>query len=88
METSTQEHRGRPVYLVNDRIPVPDSVPDLGVEKGDEGIIRRLTFRDSVTALVEVPYSTGQTRGWISMQTMPEKKVLSYTLTGLKRPRF
>jgi hypothetical protein len=77
-----QEGSRRPIYLVNDRIPVPVDVPDLGVEKGDEGIIRELVFRDSVTALVEIPYSTGQTRGWISVQTLPEKKVLSYALEG------
>lgn len=78
MEAPTQKYSRRPIYLVNDLIAVPEAVPGLGVEKGDKGIVRELIFRDSVTALVEVPYSTGRTRGWISMQTMPEKKVLSY----------
>jgi hypothetical protein len=53
----------------------------LEVEKGDEGIVRELVLHnDSVTAFVEVSYSTGQTRGWVLVEIMPEEKVLSYTL--------
>ena len=50
---------------------------------GDEGIIRELILlNESVTAFVEVSYSTGQTRGWILVEVTPEVRVLSYTLEG------
>ena len=80
MEAPTRE-RGRPlVYEVRDLISIPEDVPALEVERGDEGIIRELVLlNDSVTAFVEVSYSTGQTRGWILVEIMPETKVLSYT---------
>ncbi len=77
----TRERGGRLVYQVHDRIPVPEDVPTLGIEKGDEGIVRELVLlNDVVTAFVEVSYSTGQTRGWVLMEIMPGEKVLSYTL--------
>jgi hypothetical protein len=31
---------------------------------------------------VKVNYSTGQTRGWVEMDVMPERKVLSYSAAG------
>jgi hypothetical protein len=68
---------------VRDLISIPEDVPDLEVERGDKGIICELVLlNDSVTAFVEVPYSTGQTRGWVLVEIMPETKVLSYTLEG------
>lgn len=71
----------RPVYQVHDRIPIPGDVPALEVKRGDEGIIRELVLHnDGVTAFVEISYSTGQTRGWVLVEIMPEEKVLSYTL--------
>ncbi|CAA9457270.1 MAG: hypothetical protein AVDCRST_MAG28-2679 [uncultured Rubrobacteraceae bacterium] len=80
MDMLTRERGGRLVYQVHDRISVPEDVPVLGVEKGDEGIIRELVLHnDTVTAFVEVSYSTGRTRGWILMEIMPEEKVSSYT---------
>lgn len=83
MEAPTCE-RGRPlVYQVRDLISIPEDVPALEIESGDEGIIRELVLvNESVTAFVEVSYSTGQIRGWILVEIMPEEKVLSYTLEG------
>lgn len=83
MEAPTRE-RGRPlVYQVRDLISIPEDVPALEIERGDEGIIRELVLvNESVTAFVEISYSTGQTRGWILVEIMPEENVLSYTLEG------
>jgi hypothetical protein len=83
LEAPTRE-RSRPlVYEVGDLISIPEDVSALDVERGDQGILRELVLlNDSVTAFVEVTYSTGQTRGWILVEIMPEKKVLSYTLEG------
>ena len=83
MQALTRE-RGRPlVYQVRDLISIPEDVPELEIEWGDEGIIRELILlNESVTAFVEVSYSTGQTRGWILVEVTPEVRVLSYTLEG------
>jgi hypothetical protein len=63
-----------------DRIPIPEDVPALGVDKGDEGIIRGLHLdNETVLAFVMVSYSTGQTRGWVILEIKPENKVRSYT---------
>ncbi len=81
MEAPTRERSERLVYQVHDLIPIPEDLPALEVKKGDEGIVRELVLRNGnvITAFVEVPYSTGQTRGWVVMETAPTKKVLSYT---------
>ncbi len=81
MQAPTRE-RGRPlVREAYDLISVPDEVPEPEIERGDEGIIRDLVLlNESVAAFVEVSYSTGQTKGWILVEVMPEEKVLSYTL--------
>jgi hypothetical protein len=72
---------GRPFYREHDLIPIPEDIPALGVEKGGRGLIRDLALRnDKVVALVKVDYSTGQTRGWVEMNVVPEQKVLSYSL--------
>ena len=83
MQALTRE-RGRPlVYQVRNLISIPEDVPELEIEWGDEGIIRELILlNESVTAFVEVSYSTGQTRGWILVEVTPEVRVLSYTLEG------
>ncbi len=83
MQALTRE-RVRPlVYQVHDLISIPEDVPELEIERGDEGIIRDLVLlNESVAAFVEVSYSTGQTKGWILVEVMPEEKVLSYTLEG------
>lgn len=81
METLTRERGAQLIYQTHDRISIPEDIPALEVERGDEGIIRELILlNDSVTAFVEVSYSTGQTRGWVLLEIMPEEKVLSYTL--------
>jgi hypothetical protein len=83
LQALTRE-RVRPlIYQVHDLISIPEDVPELEIERGDQGIIRELVLlNDSVTAFVEVSYSTGQTRGWILVEIMPETKVLSYTMEG------
>jgi hypothetical protein len=69
------------IYQMHDRISIPEDIAALEVERGDEGIVRELVLHnDTVTAFVEVFYSTGQTRGWVLLEIMPEEKVLSYAL--------
>lgn len=81
MQAPTRERSERLVYQVHDLLPIPEDIPALEVKKGDEGIIRELVLlhNESVTAFVEVPYATGQTRGWVVVEISPTKKVLSYT---------
>ena len=83
MQAPTRE-RVRPlVYQVHDLISIPEDVPELEIERGDKGVIRELVLlSESVAAFAEVSYSTGQTKGWILVEVMPEEKVLSYTLEG------
>jgi hypothetical protein len=67
-------------YQEYDRIPIPEDVPALGVEMGDEGVIRGLHLdNETVLAFVVVSYSTGQARGWIILEIKPQNKVRSYT---------
>jgi hypothetical protein len=71
---------GRLLHQEHDRIPIPEDVPALGVRKGDEGVIRRLTYlRNTVFAFAMVTYSTGQLRAWVVVEVKPEWKVRSYT---------
>ena len=70
----------RVVHQEHDRIPIPEDVPELGIRRGDEGVIRRLTYlRNTVFAFVVVTYSTGQVRGWVVVEIKPERKVRCYT---------
>ena len=63
-----------------DRISIPEDVPTLGVEEGDEGVIRGLQLdNETVLALVAIAYSTGQPRGEVMMEIKPYAKVRSYT---------
>jgi hypothetical protein len=74
-------YSGRPFYREHDLIPIPEDIPALGVEKGGRGLIRDLALRnDRVVALVKIDYSTGQTRGWVEMNVVPEQRILSYSL--------
>ena len=83
MQAPTRERGRSLVYQVRDLISIPEDVPELEIERGDEGVIRELVLlNESVAAFVEVSYSTGQTKGWILVEVMPEEKVLSYTLEG------
>jgi len=74
----------RVLHQEHDRIPIPEDVPELGIRRGDEGVIRRLTYlRNTVFAFVMVTYSTGQLRGWVVVEIKPERKVRSFnTATG------
>ena len=62
-----------------DRISIPEDVPALGIEQGDEGIIRGLSLHnETVFVFVMITYSTGQARGWVIMELKPQLKVCSY----------
>jgi hypothetical protein len=66
MQAPTTAKGARVLYQEHDRIPIPEDVPELGIRRGDEGVIRRLTYlRNTVFAFVMVTYSTGQLRGWV-----------------------
>ena len=66
-------------YQEYDRISIPEDVPALGTERGDEGVIRGLSLHnETVFAFVMMTYSTGQTRGWVIVELKPQKKVRSY----------
>jgi hypothetical protein len=87
LEILTRERSVQLIYQMHDRIFIPEDIAALEVEKGYEGIVRELVLHnDTVTAFVEVSYSTGQTRGWILLEIMPEEKVLSYTLESWISP--
>ena len=78
METSATRHK-RLRHQEYDRISIPEDVPALGIEKGDEGIIRGLSLHNETAfAFVMVTYSTGQTRGWVIVELKPQRKVRSY----------
>ena len=63
-----------------DRISIPEDVPALGVEEGDEGVVRGLHLdNETVLALVAIAYSTGQPRGEVTMEVKPLRKVRSYS---------
>jgi hypothetical protein len=79
MEAPTTKS-ARVIHQEHDRIPIPEDVPQLGIRRGDEGVIRRLTYlRNTVFAFVMVTYSTGQLRGWVVVEIKPERRVRSYT---------
>ena len=78
MEAPTRERSRQLVYQIHDSISIPEDVADLEVRRGEKGIVRELVMHnDSVTAFVEIRYSTGQTRGWVVVEVMPERKVIS-----------
>ena len=80
MQAPTSARGTRVLYQEHDRIPIPEDVPELGIRRGDEGVVRRLTYlRNTVFAFVMVTYSTGQLRGWVVVEIKPERKVRSYT---------
>jgi hypothetical protein len=66
-------------YQEYDRISIAEDVPALGIEVGDEGVIRGLQLdNETVLALVAIAYSTGQPRGEVTMEIKPSRKVHSY----------
>jgi hypothetical protein len=83
MDRPERTHNGRLFYREHDLIPIPRDIPDLGISEGERGLVKGLDFHNGrVLALVRVDYSTGQTRGWVEMDVMPEQKVLSYSLAA------
>ncbi|CAN5609945.1 hypothetical protein BH24ACT22_BH24ACT22_21320 [soil metagenome] len=71
---------GKARYAEYDRISIPEDVPELGVEKGNEGIIQSLDYQnETVYASVLVTYSTNQPRGWVDVQVAPRERVSSYS---------
>jgi hypothetical protein len=77
MEAPARERSRQLVYQMHDSISIPEDVPDLEIRRGEEGIVRELVMHnESVTAFVEIRYSTGQTKGWVVVEVMPEEKVL------------
>jgi hypothetical protein len=45
--------RARVLYREHDRIPIPKDVPELGIRREDEGVIRRLMYlRNTIFAFV------------------------------------
>jgi hypothetical protein len=80
MQAPTSARGTRVLYQEHDRVPIPEDVPELGIRRGDEGVVRRLTYlRNTVFAFVMITYSTGQLRGWVVVEIKPERKVRSYT---------
>jgi hypothetical protein len=72
--------QARPIYQEHDVIPIPEDIPQLGVKKGDEGVIEDLNLRDNtVEASVRVYHSTRQAKGLVSLKIRPEEEVLAYS---------
>lgn len=67
-----------------DVIPIPGDIPSLGVKAGDVGLVKSLDMRnsDELVALIEIFYSTGQTRGWVEINLAPKARVLSHSAIG------
>jgi hypothetical protein len=83
MDTPERTHNGRLFYREHDLIPIPRDIPELGISEGQRGLVKGLEFDyGRVLALVKVNDSPGQTRGWVEMDVMPERKVLSYSAAG------
>jgi hypothetical protein len=83
MDTPERTHNGRLFYREHDLIPIPRDIPEPGISEGQRGLVKGLEFDyGRVLALVKVNYSTGQTRGWVEMDVMSERRVLSYSAAG------
>jgi hypothetical protein len=81
LETLTKRPDKRILCQEHDVLAIPEDIPALGIEAGDEGIVRKLDFQNNVvTAFVMITYSTGQLRGWVLMELRPDIKVSSYTV--------
>ena len=69
----------KPAYSTYDRAPIPGDIPELGIRRGDEGVVEDLTLRNNnVFASVRVYRSTGQAKGMVQMQVRPRQEVVSY----------
>jgi hypothetical protein len=70
----------RPIYQEYDMIPFPGDIPQLGVKKGEEGVIEDLSYRNNtVEASVRVYHSTRQSKGLVGMRIRPDEEILSYS---------
>ncbi len=79
MEATTQRRETRPAYQEYDVIPIPTDIPELGVKKGDEGVIDNLSLsHDTVVASVRVYHSTRQLKGMVDMRIKPGEEVVSF----------
>lgn len=80
METPTKK-RSKPLYTEYDRIAIPEDVSELGVKRGNEGVIRELKHHPNrVIASVMVTHSTNQPKGLVDVQVAPLKRVASYQI--------
>lgn len=80
MQAPVQRELQPPMYQEHDLIPIPDDIPELGIARGDTGVVKDLDLRnDTVVATVMTYYSTGHKRGLVEMNVRPETKVVSYT---------
>jgi hypothetical protein len=80
LEAPVRRRQARPIYQEYDVIPIPADIPELGVKKGEEGVIEGLYFRnDTVEASVRMYHSTRQTKGLVGMKIRPEEAILSYS---------
>ena len=69
----------KPAYCAHDRAPIPGDIPELGIKRGDEGVVEALDLRNNnVFASVRVYRSTGQAKGTVEMQVRPRQEVVSY----------
>lgn len=79
MEATTQRRETRPNYQEYDVIPIPEDIPELGVKKGEEGVVENLSLsRDTVVASVRVYHSTRQSKGMVDMRIKPGEEVVSF----------
>ena len=80
MQTPVRTYNRLP-YTEHDLIGIPGDIPDLGIEEGKRGIVRKLNFHnDCVTASVMVTYSTNRMRGWVDVDVLPGEKIISYSV--------
>ena len=79
MEATTQRRDTRPNYQAYDVIPIPEDIPEIGVKKGDEGVVENLSLsHNTVVASVRVYHSTRQSKGMVDMRIKPGEEVVSF----------
>lgn len=80
MQAPARQELQHPMYQEHDLIPIPEDIPQLGISRGDTGVVKDLNLHnDTVVATVRTYYSTGHERGLVEMNIRPETKVISYT---------
>lgn len=79
MEAPARQGLRHPMYQEHDLITIPEDIPELGISRGDVGVVKDLDLRnDTVVATVMTYYSTGHERGVVEMSVRPDTKVVSY----------